>query len=169
VASLTPDTRELPAAAARRWRLADAAPPRTTADLSPPDRLLLRAARDWLAGMRDSSGARMACAWNALAAELGPARGHAAMAGLLGLTRALCHARRTFRTHWPGCPCLSRDEIALVALLDACRDGTARRARAHAEWLTHADGVGDLLEAGYRLASATDVAGYGTPSPNQDT
>lgn len=128
--------------------------PGRPADLDPSGRLILGALRYWLLGLSDESGASLSRAWNELARELGPARGREAMSGLIGLVREMRHLRRPLRYHVPCCPCVTGDELALLGFLGSCQKREWALARARAEWLVEAAGIGGLLESGARLAAA---------------
>jgi len=126
---------------------------RNVADLGRDERLVLRGFRGWVLGLRANAGAPCTIAWTMFASDFGAEAGRAIMVALVAVIAALAAGpRRPLRLHPPCCPRLGHDELALLGLLDACRQGHWALARARAEWLVEANGVGDLLAAMSRLA-----------------
>lgn len=127
--------------------------PTSTAELDPSERLIVWAFRRWLLGLPQNAGEHWSFVWNDFARQFGAQDGKEALSAFTGLIKGLqCYARRTIHHHQPCCPCLGADEVCLVSLVAACQNHQRQLARALAEWMVQSDGVGDLLEAGMRLA-----------------
>lgn len=141
--------------------LALAARPASMSELAQSERLIVRAYRHWVLGLRENAGEHWSLVWSELARELGPAEGGVALSAFAALVLELQRdARRTLYHHQPYCPCLCADELALVGLLNACQQGKWLRARALAEELVNADAVGSLLDAGSRFTLALARRGH---------
>ena len=153
-----------PAAKIHRRATAPAALPRRSAELTAAERLVVGALRHWIVGLGDNSGRHWSHAWNDLARELGSGPARDAVAGLTRLVATLGgHARGRIRHHLPCCPCLTADEVRLLGFIAACQAAAPAAARAQAEWLVRADGVGDLLAAGLALGQALGQRGQRLP------
>jgi hypothetical protein len=101
--------------------------------------------------------------------QLGSPEAEQAIGSFVVLIRGLQeHARRRIRHHQPRCPCLGADEVWLVCLIGACQQGELRRARTLAEWMVHADGIGDLLDAATRFGRAMERHGLVIPRRDRD-
>jgi len=134
---------------------ADEPLPADLAALEEPERFLITAYRRWIAGLSGSRPAQWSLVWNDFAARLGAAEGRQGLAALTSLVLALQrHARRRIACAPPCCGQVCADEICLASFVAACQQGRWRRARAAAEWLVHAEGIGPMLQAGDRLARA---------------
>ncbi|MFQ5773883.1 MAG: hypothetical protein ACE5GS_05145 [Kiloniellaceae bacterium] len=146
---------------------ADLSAPTSVDQLAEGERLIVRAFRCWILGLRENTAEHWSVAWNDFAGRLGAHDGKAALSGLAGLVRELHHhARRRFRHHHPCCGCLTGDEVALVGFVGACQRGEWVLARALAEWLVHGEGIGGMIEAGARLSEAMLRASLFLPSRN---
>lgn len=137
--------------------------------LSKTEQLVLRGLRRWVAGFSDSNPDHWRIVWTEFAGRMGPRAGREALGGLEALVRVVCsHARRTVRCHRPCCGFVEADEHRILAFLSACQAGAWPDARMLADTLIAADGVGDLLQAGSRLAHALLQAGRRLPQRHRD-
>lgn len=126
---------------------------RRTDELDGASRLLVRAYRSWIKGLRENDCRSWNDAWNGFTQAYGTRDGKQALTWFVRMINVIRdHAGRTVRYHQPGCPCLGDDERAFLGVVAACRDGQALRARAEAEVLVRPDGIGDLLGAAGQLA-----------------
>jgi len=122
-------------------------------ELDPSERLIVWSFRRWVLGLRENRGEHWSFVWNEFARQFGAPAGKEALSGFAALIKGLqCHARRMVHHHQPCCPCLGADEASVMCLVAACQSRQLARARALAEWLVEPDGVGELLQAGTRLA-----------------
>ena len=126
---------------------------RRTDDLDHALKLVLRAYRSWVKGIRDNDCRSWNEVWNAFTWAYGTRDGKLALTWFVRMINVIReHAGRTVHYHQPGCPCLGDDERAFLGLVGACRLGQAMTARASAEALVTAAGVGDLIGAAGQLA-----------------
>lgn len=127
--------------------------PTSMMELEVSERLIVWAFRRWVQGLRRNDGTQWAMVGKEFGRQFNGPDGTAALAGFARLIDGLQHgARRTVRLHQACCPCLAADEVSLVCFVAACQRPAAPLARVRAESLVHTDGVGDLLQAGSRLA-----------------
>lgn len=127
--------------------------PTSMNELDPSERLIVWAFRRWVLGLRENRGEHWSFVWNEFARQFGAREGKEALSGFAALIKGLqCHARRMVHHHQPCCPCLGADEAAVMCLVAACQSHQLSRARTLAEGLVEPDGVGELLQAGSRLA-----------------
>ena len=135
------------------WTVAPRAP-ESFAELSEAERLIVWAARRWLLGLHENSAEHWDLVWNAFARQFGARDGKAALSGLALLLRERLQAgRRPMLCHRPCCGLLSADEICVLGLVGACQRGDWPLARGLGEWMARPEGMGDLIEAGSRLAA----------------
>lgn len=121
--------------------------------LAPSERLIVWAFRRWVSGLRRNDGTQWTIVSKEFSRQFDGRDATMALAGFARLIDGLLRrARRVMHLHQVCCPCLSADEVCLVALVAACQGPAPSTARARAEWLVRGDGVGDLLEAGTQLA-----------------
>jgi len=153
-----------------------AAWPTSMMELDVSERLIVWAFRLWVQGLRRNDGTQWALVVKEFGRLFKGSDGTAALAGFARLIDGLRHsARRTVRLHQACCPCLTADEVSLVCFVAACQRPAASLARVRAESLVRAEGVGDMLQAGSRLAgfmrrhglllpqrTQSDIAGQGT-------
>jgi hypothetical protein len=133
--------------------------PTVTDALDERERLIAWMFRHWVIGHGDDR--HWSLVWREIADGYGEEIATEAVIALAAVVRAICeNARRGFVYHQPCCPCLAPDEYRLIAFLGACRSGETRRAAGLAEWMVNAEGVGDLIEAGTRLARAVAPSPY---------
>ena len=132
----------------------DALPwPSSTAELAPSEQFVVWSFRRWVLGLKQNTGDHWNFVWNEFARQLGSQDGRDALSGFAGLIKTIqCHARRRICYHQPCCGSLGADEVSLVCFVAACQSGQRRLARSLAEWLVTGEGIGDMLEAGFRLA-----------------
>ncbi|MFO1189461.1 MAG: hypothetical protein U1E97_07710 [Alphaproteobacteria bacterium] len=129
--------------------------PRLTSELEPTELLLVEVFRRWLLGAQECRGQHWAMASNEFAQVLGAIDGRAGLASLAAIMRELGeHGRRPVRYHPVCCPCVSADELWLIAIVGACQRGKLDHAHRLAEWMVGADGIGDVLGAACHLATA---------------
>ncbi len=126
--------------------------------------------RRWVLGLKQNTGDHWNFVWNEFARQLGSKDGRDALTGFAGLIKTIqCHARRRICHHQPCCAYLGADEVSLVCFVAACQSGERRLARSLAEWLVTGDGIGDMLEAGFRLAAGMRRHGLILPERYGDT
>lgn len=136
--------------------------------LAPSERLIVWAFRRWVLGLRRNDGAQWTIVGKEFSRQFDRHDGTIALAGFARLIDGLQRrARRVMHIHQVCCPCLSADEVCLVALVAACQAPVPSAARARAEWLVRGDGVGDLLDAGTRLACLMLRHGLSLPQRSQ--
>jgi len=134
--------------------MAPEAGPGNLQELSIGERFTVRAFRRWVQGAIGNPGTHGRLLWQALTEGLGEDDAREALLALTDLIRTVqVYARRRFAYHQPCCSALTLDETAVLRLIGACQHRRLERARGHALWLVHADGVGDLLEASCTLAA----------------
>jgi hypothetical protein len=122
-------------------------------ELDSSERLIVWSFRRWVLGLRENRGEHWSLVWNEFTRLFGAREGKEALSGFAALLKGVqCHARRTIHHHQPCCPCLGDDEAAVMRLVAACQSHQLLRARSIAEWLVEPDGVGEILQAGTRLA-----------------
>ena len=115
--------------------------------------MIVWAFRRWVQGLRHNDGRHWTMIGKEFQRHLGAPDGVHAFAGFARMADALQRrGRRVMRVHQVCCPRLSADELCLVGLVAACQAPTPSAARARAEWLVRSEGIGELLEAGARLA-----------------
>lgn len=120
---------------------------------SDADRLVARAFRRWVIGLERNAGVHWSFAWSDLACEFGPHDGKIAVSAVARLVRTLQrYGRRSIRYHMPCCPCLTGDELSIIALVGACQRGEWWLARSVAEWMVRPSGIDALIEAATPLA-----------------
>lgn len=128
--------------------------PDSTLELEEAEHLLVWALRRWLAGLQGNSAQQWSMVWNDFAKRFGAEDGRKGLAGLAALVKELqISARRTIHHLPPCCRFLGADELSVLGFVGACQRGDWALARAQAEWLVRADGIGGLLEAGVRLSA----------------
>lgn len=143
--------------------------PTSVLELEPAEALIVWALRQWALGIRQNCGCHVAMIFAEFARQLDSPEAEQAAGSFAALIRGLQeHARRRIRHHRPRCPCLGVDEAWLVCLIGACQRGELRQARALAEWMVHADGIGDLLAAATRLGRAMGRHDLVIPCRDQD-
>jgi hypothetical protein len=144
--------------------------PTSMGELEPAESLLVWALRRWILGLQENAGHHLSMVSREFARQLESPRAEDAMGSFAALIRGLQeHARRRVRHHQPCCPCLGSDEVWLVCLIGSCQRGELCRARALAEWMVHAEGIGDLLDAATRLGRALEDRCLIIPCRNEDT
>ena len=127
--------------------------PTSMSELHASERLIVWSFRRWVLGLLENRGEHWSLVWNEFTRQFGAHQGKDALSGFAALMKGVqCHARRTIHHHQPCCPCLGDDEVCVLSLVAACQSRELRRARFIAEWLVEPDGVGELLQAGSRLA-----------------
>lgn len=128
--------------------------PTSTQELDVSERLVIWALRRWVRGLRQNDGTQWTLVWKEFGRQFNGRDGTRALAGFVRLIDGLQrHTRRVMRLHLACCPYLSADEVCLVGFVAACQGNEPAVARARAEWMVHAEGVGDMLEAGAQLAA----------------
>lgn len=143
--------------------------PTSMPELEPAEALIVWAFRRWALGIRQNCGCHVSMVSMEFSRQLdGPEAEQAIGSFALLIRRLQEHARRRIRHHQPRCPCLGIDEAWLVCLIGACQRGELRRARTLAEWMVHADGIGDLLHAATRLGRVMGRHGLVIPCRDQD-
>ncbi len=139
--------------------------PVTELDLDPAERFVAENLRRWLIGLHGPAAGDWCAVWNAFARRFGAEDGRRAISGLAGLVASLARqARHPIRHRCRFCPSLSADEIGVLAFIGACQRREWGLARAAAEWLVAADGVGDMILAGSRLAAVLTAHGVQFPA-----
>ena len=142
--------------------------PTSMMELDVSERLIVWAFRRWVQGLRHNDGTHWALVGREFGRQFNGPDGTKALAGFARLIDGLQHgARRTVRLHQACCPCLAADEVSLVCFVAACQRPAALVARVRAESLVHADGVGDLLQAGSLLADLMQRHGLMLPQRTQ--
>lgn len=127
--------------------------PRHMADLEPGEHLLLWGFRRWLSGLVDNAPAHWRIVEREFTDRLGVEHGRRSLVGLVRMIALMqSHAARSIVYHRPCCPCIGDDEVAILAFLAACQLGDWPGARQRAASLVEEAGIGDLLQAGARLA-----------------
>jgi len=127
-------------------------PPRM-ADLEPGEHLLLWGFRRWLCGLVDDAPDHWRIVEREFTDRFGVEHGRRSLVGLVRLIALMqSHAARSIVYHRPCCPCIGEDEAVILAFVAACQLGDWPGARLRAASLVEEAGVGDLLEAGARLA-----------------
>ena len=138
----------LPKSNGRNW-------PTSTTELDPSEQFIVWSFRRWVLGLKQNTGDHWNMVWNEFARQLGSDDGRDALSGFALIIKALqCYARRRITYHQPCCPYLGADEVSLVCFIAACQNGETRLSRSLAEWLVKAEGAGEMMEAGHRLADA---------------
>lgn len=123
------------------------------AELNSSEQFVVWSFRRWVLGLKQNTGDHWNFVWNEFSRQLGNQDGRDALSGFAGLIKTIqCNARRRVCYHQPCCACLGADEVSLVCFVAACQHGQRRLARSLAEWLVTGEGIGDMLEAGCRLA-----------------
>ncbi len=144
--------------------LETAAWPTLTIELDASEQLIVWALRRWVGGLRQNDGTQWTLVWREFGRQFSQQDGTRALAGFARLIDGIQrHARRVMRLHQACCPCLSADEVCLVGLIAACQCPAPATAKARAEWMVHADGVGPMLEAGTQFASIMQRHGMTLP------
>lgn len=134
-------------------------------ELDPAERFVAENLRRWLIGLQGPANGDWCAVWNAFARRFGAEDGRRAISGLAGLVASLARqARHPIRHRCRLCPSLSADEIGVLAFIGACQRREWGLARAAAEWLVAADGVGDMLLAGQRLGAVLTAHGVRLPA-----
>lgn len=129
-------------------------------DLPAAERLLLRAFRRWVAGLRRNDGQQWAFVATDFREHFDPDQARDAMAALAALVRETwTAARRPIACHPPCCALVAADEALLVEFIGACQAGHWLLANTLAGLLLGADGAGDLLSAAARLARTMEARG----------
>ena len=127
--------------------------PTSTGELEPAEQFIVWSFRRWILGLKQNTGDHWNLVWDEFARQLGPMDARNALSGFAGLVKAMqCNARRRICYHQPCCPYLGADEVSVVCFVSACQNRQHRLAQSLAEWLVKADGTGDMLESGCRLA-----------------
>jgi hypothetical protein len=123
-------------------------------DLLQGEEVVLRSLRLWIIGLRSNAPHCWSRVWNDFAKRFGTKDAGLALSGLAGCIKTLqLNARRKIRHHPPCCRYLAPDEVSFLGFIGACQRADWMLSRHKAEWLVQADGIGDLLEAGSRLAA----------------
>ncbi len=131
--------------------------PACVEDLNEAERFALRTFRRWAMGFEGDPDRHLPCVWREFIARLGTEDARAALAAFAALVRELVSAsRRPIAYHRPCCPCLGAAELSFLGFVAACQHRRWGLARALAEWMVRADGVGGMLEAGARFARLMD-------------
>jgi hypothetical protein len=149
-------------------RLHGAAPaaqtPQRMTDLEPGEHVLLWGLRHWLCGLADDAPAHWRMVEREFTERFGIEHGRRALLGLVRLIALMQgHAARAIVYHRPCCPCVGADEALILAFVAACQLGDWPGARARAAALVDETGVGDLLQAGARLAKLMGDRGVRLP------
>lgn len=132
-------------------------------DLTDDEAFLVRCVRHWAVGKREGSIVAWATVWGLFHMTLdGPeeriveaVRRFEQMVGAISAA-----ARRTIHHHAPACPCIDRDETAVLRLVAAQANGAASEARLIARDFVRPDGVEPLVEAAGALAEVLVAAGH---------
>ena len=132
------------------------------------ERLLIRAYRNWVTGMRLNDDYLWRQAWAELAHELGESCAKGILGGLQNLILGIgTHARRPVRLHPPCCSGVCPDEIAILTIIGACQRREHARSRIAAEWIVNCDGITSLLEGAVRIATALNQKEVFLPDRNK--
>ena len=138
--------------------------PTSTQELDVSERLIIWALRRWVHGLRQNDGRQWTLVWKEFGRQFNGRDGTIALAGFVQFVDALQrHTRRAMQLHRVCCSYLSTDEIRLIGIVAACQGEAAIVAKARAEWLVHAEGIGDILEAGAKLATIMQRNGLTLP------
>lgn len=138
--------------------------PQRTADLEPGEHLLLWGLRHWLCGLADEAPAHWRMVEREFVDRFGVSHGRRSLVGLVRLIGLMqSHAARAIVYHRPCCPCVGDDEAVILAFVAACQLGDWPGARVRAASLVDEAGVGDLLQAGARLAMMMGERGTRLP------
>jgi hypothetical protein len=138
--------------------------PRRMADLAAGEHLVLWGFRRWIVGLTDDAPAHWRIVEREFTRRFGVEDGRRSLVALVRLIAMLqSHAARPIVYHRPCCPCIGADEATILAFVAACQLGDWPGARHRAAMLVGEAGVGDLLEAGARLAKL--LAGRGARLP----
>jgi hypothetical protein len=143
---------------------AEVQPLRRTADLEPGEHLLLWGFRHWLCGLIDDAPAHWRMVEREFTDRFGIDHGRRSLVGLVRMIALMQgHAARSIVYHRPCCPCVGADEAIILAFVAACQLGDWPGARVRAASLVDEAGVGDLLQAGARLAKLMGDRGAELP------
>jgi len=138
--------------------------PRRMADLEPGEHLLLWGFRRWLSGLVDDAPAHWRIVEREFTDRFGGEHGRRSLVGLVRMIALMqSHAARSIVYHRPCCPCIGDDEAVILAFVAACQLGDWPGARLRAASLVDEAGVGDLLQAGARLAKLMGDRGAQLP------
>jgi len=141
-----------------------AATPRRLAELEPGEHLLLWGFRHWLCGIADDTPAHWRMVEREFTDRFGLDHGRRALVGLVRLIALMqSNAARAIVYHRPCCPCVGEDETVILGFVASCQLGDWPGARARAASLVEETGVGDLLQAGARLAKLMGDRGAHLP------
>lgn len=136
--------------------------------LTHSERLLIRAYRNWVTGMRLSDDYLWKQAWAELAHELGDSCARGILSGMQSLIMGIgTHARRPVRLHPPCCSCVCPDEIAILTIIGACQRREHARSRIAAEWIVNCAGITRLIEGAVRIATALNQREVFLPDRNE--
>ena len=132
------------------------------------ERLLIRAYRNWVTGMRLSDDYLWKQAWAELENELGESCAKGILGGMQSLIMGIgTHARRPVRLHPPCCSCVCPDEIAILTIIGACQRREHARSRIAAEWIVNCAGITRLIEGAVRIAIALNQKEVYLPNRNK--
>jgi len=138
--------------------------PRRMADLEPGEHLLLWGFRRSLSGLVDDAPVHWRIVEREFTDRLGFEHGRRSLVGLVRMIALMqSHAARSIVYHRPCCPCIGDDECVILGFLAACQRGDWPGARLRAASLVAEAGVGDLLQAGARLAKLLGDRGARLP------
>lgn len=138
--------------------------PRRLADLEPGEYLLLWGFRHWLCGLADDAPAHWRMVEREFTDRFGVSHGRRSLVGLVRMIALMQgHAARSIVYHRPCCPCVGEDEAIILAFVAACQLGDWPGARVRAASLVEETGLGDLLQAGARLAKLMGDRGAQLP------
>ncbi|MEJ2119485.1 MAG: hypothetical protein P8Z76_02035 [Alphaproteobacteria bacterium] len=141
-----------------------AEPLRRTADLEPGEHLLLWGFRHWVCGLADDAPAHWRMVEREFTDRFGVDHGRRSLVGLVRMIALMQgHAARSIVYHRPCCPCVGEDEAIILGFVAACQLGDWPGARVRAASLVEEAGVGDLLQAGARLAKLMGDRGAALP------
>lgn len=138
--------------------------PRRMSELEPGEHLLLWGFRRWLSGLVDDAPSHWRIVEREFTDRFGAAHGRRSLVGLVRMIALMqSHAARSIVYHRPCCPCIGDDEAAILAFLAACQRGDWSGAQLRAALLVKETGIGDLLQAGARLAKLLGDRGARLP------
>ncbi len=133
-------------------------------ELLPPEQLIVRSFRRWLAGWARQEPREWSLVWNEFSREFGAKDGRAALSSLVRVINGLhLNACRTLEYHQPCCPCVGADEACLVKIVAACQHEDWRLAYAAGASLVGTTASPELVACATSLAQSMRRHGMTLP------